>query len=194
MLYCRDIRAVLVFYCCLNEVTFSLCYIIIFQIRINNRLSNKYHRRWCALAVCFHWVGHSGMTSVQFSPLACSALWLLAYRTNGSVLRFTDTINLGVTVIIHGNSRYITNCCWRGFWCTCSSRTFCCSHHLLDKVSTNKLFVLGKKPTYCFLKILMKNRKFNNPYFLDRNLFQVPIVSSAHECKIHLWTMVRCVS
>ena len=88
---------VLVFYCCLNDVTFSLCYIIIFQILINNRLSNKYHRRWCALAVCFHWVGHSGMTIVQFGPLACSALWLLAHRMNGSVLRLTDTINLGVT-------------------------------------------------------------------------------------------------
>ena len=33
------------------------------------------------LAVHFNWVGHSGVTSVQFSPLACSALWLLTHRT-----------------------------------------------------------------------------------------------------------------
>ena len=45
------------------------------------------------------WVGHSGVTSAHFSPVACSALWLIAYRTNGLVLRLTDTINLGVTLI-----------------------------------------------------------------------------------------------
>ena len=50
MQYCRDIGVVLVVYCCLSEVTFSLCYIIIFQIRINNHLSNKYHRQWCTHA------------------------------------------------------------------------------------------------------------------------------------------------
>ena len=43
------------------------------------------------------WVGHSGVTSAHFGPVACSALWLIAYHTNGSVLRLTDTINLGVT-------------------------------------------------------------------------------------------------
>ena len=48
----------------------------------------------------FNWVGHSGMTSDQFGPLVCSALWLLAYRMNGSVLRLTDTINLGVTTVL----------------------------------------------------------------------------------------------
>ena len=71
----------LVVYYHLGEVTFSLCYIIIFQIWISNRLSNKYHRRWCALAVRFNWLGHSGVTSVQFGPFVCSALWLLAHHT-----------------------------------------------------------------------------------------------------------------
>ena len=79
-LYCRDIGAVPVVYCCLSEVTFSLCYIIIFRIWINNHSSNKYHRRWCTLAVHFDWEGHSGVTSVQFGPLACLALWLLTHR------------------------------------------------------------------------------------------------------------------
>ena len=81
MLLCRDIGAVPVVYFCLSEVTFSLCYIIIFRLWINNHLSNKYHRQWCALAVCFDWVGHSGVTSVQFSLLACLALWLLIHHT-----------------------------------------------------------------------------------------------------------------
>ena len=38
-----------VVYCCLSEVTFSLCYIIIFRIRINNHLSNKYRYEWIML-------------------------------------------------------------------------------------------------------------------------------------------------
>ena len=50
--------------------------------------------------VCFNWVGHSGVTSFQFGPVVCSALWLLTYRMNGSVLRLTDTINLGVTTAL----------------------------------------------------------------------------------------------
>ena len=46
------------------------------------------------------WVGHSGVTSAHFSPVACSALWLITYRTNGLVLHLTDAINLGVRVIV----------------------------------------------------------------------------------------------
>ena len=43
----------------------------------NNGLSNDYHR-WCALAVSTNWVGHSGVTSVQFGLSVSSGLWLLS--------------------------------------------------------------------------------------------------------------------
>ena len=72
--------------------------VIILQIQTNNHLSNKYHRWWCALAVGPDWVGHSSVASADFGLVACSALWLITYRTNGLVLCLTDTINLGVTM------------------------------------------------------------------------------------------------
>ena len=43
----------------------------------NNGLSNNYHRTWCTLAVSANWVGHSGVTSVQFGLSVSSGLWLL---------------------------------------------------------------------------------------------------------------------
>ena len=96
-------------YCRSSEVTFSLCYIIILQIWINNCLSNKYHRRWCTLVVRPDWVGHPVVTSVHFGPTACSALWLITYCSNGLTLRLTVTINLGVSLAI-------SCCCKIGFF------------------------------------------------------------------------------
>ena len=51
-----------------------------------------------------NWVGHSGVTSVQFGPVECSALWLFTHNTNGSVSHLTDTINLGVTIVVVNTS------------------------------------------------------------------------------------------
>ena len=141
MLYCRDVGVVLVFYCCLNEVTVLLCYIIIFRIWINNRLSNKYHRWWCALAVCFL-LGRSlrhdqclvQSTCVLSIMAACSPYeWF-------SVM-FTDTINLGVTpmhLLHHCTSHTPLSLLTPGWWgpknpvncprtyCTCPCVPYTC--------------------------------------------------------------------